>query len=338
MKKYHIRCIIPARNIRTPKELVKNMNGYKIAITGGAGFIGSNLAKALCYDNQVVIIDDLSTGKLENIEDCVKKELVTAKIGTISDYEFLKGAFQDVDFVFHLAAIPSVQLSLSNPSLTNEVNLKGTLNVLLASRENDVKKVVYASSAAVYGNVEIVPLKEEMPTIPESPYGTQKLGGEHYLRVFYEVYGLATTSLRFFNVFGPNQDPYSQYSPVIPKFITALSQDMPPMIYGDGKQTRDFIYVDDVVLACILATNSPPSDGKVINIAGGMETSINHLSQIISKEMKKEIEPIHTEERKGEVKRSYADISLAKDILNFTPKFPLEKGLGLTIEHFAMTA
>jgi UDP-glucose 4-epimerase len=310
------------------------MKNSKIAITGGAGFIGSNLAKALYEDNEVVVIDDLSTGRMKNIHDLVKGEFITHKNESITNLDLLNSAFEGVDMVFHLAAIPSVQQSISEPALTNEINLKGTLNVLLASKENDVKKVVYASSAAVYGNLETVPLKEDMPKIPESPYGAQKLGGEHYLRVFYEVYGLATTSLRFFNVFGQNQDPSSQYSPVIPKFIEALAQNKPPTIYGDGNQTRDFIYVEDVVSACILASESSPSNGKVLNIAGGVETSINDLAEFLSREMAKEIEPVHTEERKGEIRRSYADISLAKEIMNFKCEFSLTSGLNRTIDHF----
>ncbi len=310
------------------------MKNKRIVITGGAGFIGSNLTTALCENNEVVILDDISTGKLENIDSLVRKELVTLVKGSITDIELLKRTFEGAEYVFHLAAIPSVAKSIENPVLTTEVNLTGTLNVLIASGEKEVKKVVNTSSASVYGNITTVPLTEEMPTYPESPYGAQKLGGEHYCRVFYEVYDIPTTSLRCFNIYGPNQDPGSEYSPVIPKFIFDITKNSPPTIFGDGNQSRDFIFVEDIVRANILAAENSASDGKIINIACGNETSINDLASKIIELLGKDMEPKHAEEREGEIRRSIADISLAKKLLNFKPKFSLEEGLKITIEHF----
>lgn len=310
------------------------MRNKKTVITGGAGFIGSNLASALCNDNEVVVLDDISTGKLENIDGLIKNELITLVEGSTTDVELMKRTFEGVEHVFHLAAIPSVAKSIEEPVLTTKVNLTGTMNVLIASLENGVKKVVNASSASVYGNITTTPLTEEMPTYPESLYGAQKLGGEHYCRVFNEVYGIATTSLRYFNVYGPNQHPSSEYSPVIPKFISNMTKNLPPTIFGDGNQTRDFIFVEDVVHATILAAESSASDGKCINIACGSETSINDLAYKIIELMGSDIKPIHVEAREGEIRRSLADISKARQLLNFEPKFSLEKGLSKTIEHF----
>lgn len=310
------------------------MRNKKIVITGGAGFIGSNMANALCDDNEVVILDDFLTGKMENIETLIKNELVTLVKGSVTEPEQLKRTFEGAEYVFHLAAIPSVAKSINDPALTTEVNLTGTMNVLIASLETGVKKVVIASSASVYGNISTLPLTEDMRTYPESPYGAQKLGGEHYCRVFNEIFGIATTSLRYFNVYGPNQDPGSEYSPVIPKFISNIAKNTPPTIFGHGDQTRDFIFVEDVVHANILAAKNTTSDGKVMNIACGQETSINHLASKIVELMGKEIEPVHAEARDGEILRSLADISKAKHLLKFEPRFSLEEGLKMTIEHF----
>jgi UDP-glucose 4-epimerase len=309
------------------------MKNKRIVITGGAGFIGSNLSSALFEDNEVVILDDISTGILENVDGLIKNELVSFVKGSITDLELLKKTFEDAEYIFHLAAIPSVIKSIENPELTTEVNLTGTMNVLIASLEKGVKKVVNTSSASVYGNITTVPLTEDMQTYPESPYGAQKLGGEHYCRVFNEIYGIATTSLRCFNIYGTNQDPGSEYSPVIPKFISDVNKNVPPTIFGDGNQTRDFIFVEDVVHTNILAAENNTSDGKIINIACGKETSINDLASKIIILMGKEIEPEHAEARDGEIRRSFADVSKARNLLRFEPKFSLEEGLKITIEH-----
>ncbi len=310
------------------------MRNKKVVITGGCGFIGAKLVYALFKNNEVVVVDDISTGKLENINDLEKNQEITLVKGDIRDLDLLKKTFSNADYIFHLASIPSVIMSVKEPELTNEVNVTGTMNVLIAAKDSAVKKVIFASSAAVYGNIPTVPLNEDMPTLPDSPYGAQKLGGEHYLRVFYEVYGISTTSLRFFNVFGPKQDPKSEYSPVIPKFISNMQKNTPPVIFGDGNQTRDFIFVEDVVAANILAAENNASNGKSINIACGMETSVNDLALKIKDIMGKEIEPEHSEPKEGEIIRSFADISLAKTFLDFTPKFSLKDGLKITIEHF----
>lgn len=310
------------------------MKNKRIVITGGAGFIGSNLATALCEDNEVVILDDISTGKSENIDRLIKNNLVTLVKGNITDIELLKSTFEGVEYVFHLAAIASVAQSVENPVFTTEVNVTGTMNVLIASKDKGVKKVVNTSSASVYGNITTIPLTEDMKTYPDSPYGAQKLGGEHYCRVFYEVYGIPSTSLRCFNVYGPNQDPGSEYSAVIPKFISDITKNTSPTIFGDGNQTRDFIFVEDVVQANILAAENSASNGKIINIACGKETSINDLASKIIKLIGKDMEPIHAEEREGDIRRSVADISLAKKLLSFKPKFSLDDGLKITIEHF----
>jgi UDP-glucose 4-epimerase len=310
------------------------MKNSIVLITGGLGFIGSNLANALYEDNEVMILDDMSSGRIENVRELMDNESIELIEGSISDLELLNRVLEGVDYVFHLAAIPSVMESISSPQMTNSVNLTGTMNVLLASKDNNVKKVVYASSAAVYGDTDLVPLTESVPTRPESPYGAQKLASEHYLRVFYQVYGLATTTLRYFNVFGPNQDPNSEYSPVIPKFISLVQNNAPPTIFGDGKQTRDFIFVNDIVKANLLAAESPKSDGMTLNIACGKETSINDLAEMIIKMMGKDLQPEYASKREGEINRSYADTSLAKQLLDFSPEYSLENGLEATIEHF----
>jgi UDP-glucose 4-epimerase len=310
------------------------MKNKKIVITGGCGFIGSNLAYKLSQNNEVVILDDVSTGKMENIQKIMENEPLVLVKGSITDLELLKRTFDGVDYVFHMAAIPSVEESIKNPALTTEVNLKGTMNVLIASMVKDVRKIVYASSAAVYGNTPIVPVSEDVHPLPESPYGAQKLGGEHYCRVFNEIFGISATSLRYFNVYGPNQDPGSDYSPVIPKFISNIQNNIPPTIFGDGEQTRDFIFVDDVVSANILAAQNKASDGISINIACGKETSINDLASKLIELFGKEIESVHTDAREGEIRHSMADISRAKEVLSFEPKFTFGDGLRKTMEFF----
>lgn len=310
------------------------MQNSKILITGGLGFIGSNLAKALYEENELLILDDLSSGRMENISSLDDQENVKIVRGSITDFGLLNGILEGVDYVFHLAAIPSVIESITDPQMTNSVNLTGTMNVLLASKENQVKKVVYASSAAVYGNTDSVPISEDAPTRPESPYGAQKLASEHYLRVFYQVYGLATTTLRYFNVYGPNQDPKSQYSPVIPKFISIILKNRPPTIFGDGNQTRDFVFVKDIVKANILAAQSSLSNGRTINIAGGNEISINDLAENIITMTGKDLEAVHAQKRDGEIIRSFADITLAEQILDYKPGYSLNEGLKETMKHF----
>ncbi|HUV79663.1 MAG TPA: SDR family oxidoreductase [Candidatus Bathyarchaeia archaeon] len=304
----------------------------KAVVTGGAGFIGSNLVEELANrGNEVVILDDLATGKMENITDLLKRAKVKFIRGSVTDLELLTGIFNDVDYVFHQAAIPSVQRSVEDPLVTNEVNVQGTLNVLFAAKECGVEKVVYASTAAVYGDTPELPKREDMKPNPKSPYAVSKLTGEQYCAVFGEVYGLKTVCLRYFNVYGPKQDPASEYAAVIPLFITRVLANKPPIIYGDGEQTRDFAFVKDVVHANILA--SERGEG-VFNIASGMRISLNELSHTIIGMIDKDLKPVYTEPRKGDIKHSLADVSLAKEKLGYDPEYGLEKGLKETIEYF----
>lgn len=301
----------------------------KYVITGGAGFIGSNLAEKLSKDNDVLVIDDLSAGKMENL-GCLDVRFVK---GDLTDPRLLKEAFSGASCVFHQAAIASVKKSVEDPSRTNAVGIDGTLNVLIAARDAGVSRVVQASSAAVYGSSLQLPKKEDMLPEPMSPYAVSKLAAEHYARVFQELYGLKTVSLRYFNVFGPKQDPYSEYSGVISRFISALLHDEQPVIYGDGEQTRDFVYVADVVSANILASRGAPG---VYNIACAKSISLNTLAKVIGKILAKEVRPRYESARAGDIKHSLADISRAKRI-GYSPKYSLEEALIETIQWFGKT-
>jgi len=304
----------------------------RAVVTGGAGFIGSNLAEELANrGTEVVILDDLATGKMENIANLLKSADVSFMKGSVTNLELLNSIFNDVDCVFHQAAIPSVQRSVEDPQVTNEVNVNGTLNVLLAAKECGVEKVVYASSSSVYGDTPELPKREDMKPNPKSPYAVSKLTGEQYCTVFEEVYGLKSVCLRYFNVYGPKQDPASEYAAVIPRFITRVLANQPPIIYGDGTQTRDFTFVKDVVNANILASKR---GGGVFNIASGMRISLNELSHIIIKMIVKDLKPVYTEPRKGDIKHSLADVSLAKEKLGYKCEYGLETGLKETIEYF----
>lgn len=318
------------------------MKGKKVVVTGGAGFIGSNLAEHLAMNNETILIDDFSRGRMENIQHLIDKQNITLVKGSVTDMILLRGVFEGVDYVFHLAAIPSVTESIEDPLLTTAVNVEGTLNVLCASRDTSVEKVVFASSAAVYGDSELLPHKEDTTLNPISPYGAQKLIGEHYCRVFYEIYGLRSTSLRYFNVFGPRQDPSSEYAAVIPKFISQVLNGKNPIIFGDGLQTRDFIYVKDAVQVNIAAAENKTSDGEVINLATGKATSINELANSIIATVEKrgfishgkEIEPKYDKPRDGDILHSVAEVTKLKNIISYNPRFSLEKALLETIKHF----
>jgi UDP-glucose 4-epimerase len=315
-----------------------------VVVTGGAGFIGSHLAEELLKRRcKVIILDDLSTGKLENIRLLIEREgarstqdkpgaksqnSVEFVHGSITDLPLVRNVFQGIDYVFHEAAIPSVPRSIENPQATHEANITGTLNVLLAAKDNGVKKVIYASSCAVYGDSPALPKTEDMPPDPQSPYAVTKLAGEYYCQVFHQVYGLPTVCLRYFNVYGPRQDPGSQYSAVIPAFIQKVLDDRPPIIFGDGKQTRDFTFIKDVVDANILAAESDATG--VYNIGRGERVSINRLAELVIKLVGSRVAPVHREPRPGDVRHSLADISRARQF-GHNPKYNLEQGLRETV-------
>ncbi len=301
----------------------------KAVVTGGAGFIGSNLTEELAkeQENEVVVVDNLSTGRRENLQNLKNLKKCLFVEGSVTDLDLVRGVFKGCDFVFHQAAIPSVPRSVKDPLATNNVNTNGTLNVLVAARDCGVKKVVFASSSSVYGDTPELPKREEMTPNPLSPYAVTKLVGEYYCKVFEEVYGLKTVSLRYFNVYGPRQDPHSDYAAVVPKFVKSVSENKPPVIFGDGEQTRDFTFVKDVVRANLLAAKSGATG--VFNIASGRRVSINELAEKIIKIQGKELEPVHSEPREGDVKHSLGDISRAQRGFGFEPRYSLEEGLGL---------
>ena len=301
----------------------------KAVVTGGAGFIGSNLAEELAkeQENEVVVVDNLSTGRRENLQNLKNLKKCLFVEGSVTDLDLVRGVFKGCDFVFHQAAIPSVPRSVKDPLTTNNANTNGTLNVLVAARDCGVKKVVFASSSSVYGDTPELPKREEMTPNPLSPYAVTKLVGEYYCKVFEEVYGLKTVSLRYFNVYGPRQDPHSDYAAVVPKFVKSVSENKPPVIFGDGEQTRDFTFVKDVVRANLLAAKSGATG--VFNIASGRRVSINELAEKIIKIQGKELEPVHSEPREGDVKHSLGDISRAQRGFGFEPRYSLEEGLGL---------
>ncbi|AKB76662.1 UDP-glucose 4-epimerase [Methanosarcina horonobensis HB-1 = JCM 15518] len=306
------------------------MENKKVVVTGGMGFIGSHLTEKLLEDNKVTVIDNESTGKIENIKHLLDHKNLTVIKGSIVDLN-LTEIFKDKDYVFHLAAIPSVPRSVKDPFSSNSSNVTGTLNVLIAARDTGVKKVIFSSSSSVYGDTPTLPKREDMPINPMSPYAITKATGEMYCRVFQDLYGLPTVSLRYFNVFGPRQDPNSQYAAVIPKFITAILNDESPVIYGDGEQSRDFTFVQNVVDANILSCESDQTG--VFNIACGRRITINELVNNINEILNKEIKPEYVSTRPGDIKHSLADISRAKGI-GYTPKNEFKEELLGTMSWF----
>jgi UDP-glucose 4-epimerase len=305
------------------------MKNKKIVITGGLGFIGSHLVEKLSEDNLVVVIDDQSTGKVENIKHLNLSKIDTT-LGDITSID-LDEIFDGTDYVFHEAAVTSVQKSVDDPINSNEVNITGTLKVLEAAKNTDVKKVVLASSSAVYGETESLPLSEDNPVNPLSPYAVGKTTGELYCNVFSEIYGLPTVSLRYFNVFGPRQDPNSQYAAVIPIFIDKILKNESPIIYGDGEQSRDFVSVKHVVAANIMAAESKLTGA--FNIGLGKSTTINQLVEMINEIIGKDVKPVYEKERPGDIKYSLADISKAK-ALGYDPKADFKEELTETVDWF----
>lgn len=294
----------------------------RYVVTGGAGFIGSHIAEALSGEHEVVVIDDLSTGHRENIQDFNVKFIE----GSVTDLPLLQEAFRGADGIFHQAAIASVPKSVDDPLDTHTVNETGTLNVLLAARDAGVKKVVFASSSAVYGEEPTLPKHEEMIPAPVSPYAVSKLTGEYYAAVFSRLFGLKTVALRYFNVFGPRQDPSSQYSGVISIFTDRVKSGEAVTIHGDGGQTRDFVYVADVVQANLLAMEQDVTG--VFNIACGRQTDLNTLARSVMEAAGRTVPVEYGPVRQGDVRHSLADISRAHETLGWTPEWTLVKGLG----------
>ena len=301
-------------------------------VTGGAGFIGSHIASALAASGaRVRIIDDLSTGYRENIDEIGGD--IDFIHGSVADEATLKRAIEGAELVFHEAAIPSVPRSVENPRQTHVASVDSTFSLLLAAKENNVRRIVYAASSSAYGDQPTLPKVETMLPEPLSPYAVAKLVGEHYCQVFTRVYGLETVSLRYFNVFGPRQDPSSQYSGVISRFISALLGGETPVIYGDGEQSRDFTYIGNVVDANLKAAESAKAVGHVINIANGERISLNQLlSELQELTGKTNVTADYQPTRAGDAKHSLADITRARDLLGYEPKIDLRQGLSLTMD------
>lgn len=303
-------------------------------VTGGAGFIGSHIAEELIRQgHRVRILDNFLTGKRENIAGF--RDAVDLVEGDIRELETCRASVEGINYILHQAALPSVPRSVADPALTNAINITGTLNMLLASREADIKRFVFASSSSVYGNDPRLPKKEDFALSPLSPYALSKIAGEQYCQVFQPLYGLSTVCLRYFNIFGPRQDPTSQYAAVIPNFITRMIRGQKPMIFGDGEQSRDFTFVSNVVEANILAaTTELDVSGQVFNLACGTRTSVQALAGAIAEILGVDLPPVHEEPRPGDVKHSFADTSKISNMLKYEPRTPLKAGLERTIQWY----
>jgi UDP-glucose 4-epimerase len=307
----------------------------KYLVTGGAGFIGSNIVSELLKQGQqVVVLDNFATGKRENILPLMKNENLTMIEGDLRSFHIVRSAVKGVDYILHQGALPSVPRSINDPITSNDVNILGMLNILEAAKEFGVKRVITASSSSIYGNSETLPKVESMPVNPLSPYALTKYAQERYCQIFSQIYGLETVALRYFNVFGPNQDPTSQYSAVIPKFIKLIMADKEPVIYGDGSQSRDFTFVENNVWANIQACTAPKAAGEVINIACGERYTLIELVQMINEILGKHIEPKFEKDRAGDVKHSLAGIDKAKEVLGYEVKVDFREGLRRTVEYF----
>jgi len=308
-------------------------------VTGGGGFIGSNLVQALLKrGDKTRVLDNFSTGHRENLNFPDLSADLAGNLevldGDIGEMATCRKATEGVDYVLHQAAIPSVPRSVALPIESNVANIDGTLNLLVAARDAGVKRLVFASSSAVYGNAPGFPREESIAPAPLSPYAVQKMTAEHYLRVFYELYGFETVSLRYFNVFGPRQDPNSEYAAVIPRFIKALVTGVQPTVYGDGEQSRDFTYVDNVVYGNLLAVEAPEAPGKTMNLACGGQQTLNQLLDILRHITGSHTKALYTDPRPGDVRHSWANISLSEQALNYKTQVPLEAGLSKTVAYF----
>ena len=303
----------------------------RVLVTGGAGFIGSHLAERLCREgHRVRVLDNLATGKRENLAS-VGGEIELVE-GDVRSYEQVHRCVRGCDLVFHQAALPSVPRSIRDPLTSHESNATGTLNVLLAARDEGVRRVIFASSSSVYGANPQLPWREATPALPIAPYPVSKLAAESYCRAFSEVYGLETVSLRYFNVFGPRQDPLSEYAAVIPRFSTAMLDGRRPVIYGDGEQSRDFTYVDNAVAANLLAADAPGVAGQIFNIACGATISLNSVLDELRAITGNDVEAVHADPRPGEMRRSLADISRARESLGYEPAIDFREGLSRTVQ------
>jgi UDP-glucose 4-epimerase len=308
----------------------------RVLVTGGGGFIGSHLAERLLErGDEVRVLDSFATGRRENLAHLPGVELVE---GDVQSFERVHHAVRGCDAVLHQAALPSVPRSIQDPLTTHAVNATGTLNVLLAARDAGVKRVVYASSSSVYGAHEHLPKREDQPVAPISPYAVSKLAGEGFCRSFTNIYGLECVSLRYFNVFGPRQDPMSQYAAVIPKFIAAALEGSRPVVFGNGEQSRDFTYIDNVVEANLLALESDAGAGEVFNTACGERVSLNAVLRMLSELSGVDLEPDHQPGRPGEVRHSQADIARARETFGYQASIDFAEGLRRTFEHAAASS
>lgn len=302
-------------------------------VTGGAGFIGSHLATRLVeLGHKVRILDDFSTGRRENIAPLA--DTVHVLRGDMCDPAVCAAACDDIEIVFHEAAIPSVPKSVDNPAASHNANINGTFNIFSAARDRKCRRVIYAASSSAYGDTVVSPKHEGIKPEPLSPYAVQKLTGELYGRAFFECFGLETIALRYFNVFGPRQDPKSQYAAAIPAFVTSILADRSPTVYGDGEQTRDFTYIENVLHANLLAAKAPKTTGQAVNIACGERVSVNHVIQRINELLGRKVKPQYVPRRKGDVMHSLADISLAEKLIGYQPQIGFDDGLRRAIDYY----
>ncbi|HEY3243215.1 MAG TPA: SDR family oxidoreductase, partial [Phycisphaerae bacterium] len=304
-----------------------------VLVTGGGGFIGSHLATRLVeLGHRVRVLDNFATGRRENLSAVASKiELLE---GDLREPRACQAACADIEFIFHEAALPSVPVSVERPRESHDANIQGTFNLLLAAREARCRRVIYAGSSSAYGDSEVSPKHEDLPPAPKSPYAVQKLTGEHYCRAFYECWGLETLTIRYFNVFGPRQDPKSQYAAAIPAFVMAIIAGQPPTVYGDGEQTRDFTYIDNVVHGNMLAMTVRQTRGEVINVACGESISVNRVIARVNELLGKRIQPHYAAPRAGDVRDSLADIRRARALLGYEPQVSFDEGLKRAIGYY----
>ncbi len=309
--------------------------GKKILVTGGAGFIGSHLVDALADNNLVTVVDNLSSGSLDNIQLQLERNTIIFVQSDITDLEQMRRLVKDCEIVFHMA-VQGLRLSLSNPYLVHEVNATGTLNLCQAAYETGVERFAYISSSEVYGTAQTAPMSEDHPLVPTTPYGASKLAGEAYARSYYLSFGLPVIAIRPFNTYGPREHLEGVYGEVIPRFVLRALNNLPPIVFGDGQQTRDFTNVSDIVRGMVAACECENLIGETVNIAAGREVSISEIARLILKTLGRdtEIEPMHIAPRPGDVRRHYADISKARKFLDFQPEIEIEDGIRQYIDWF----